>query len=106
MLELIPIPEKPALQSLLNNQLSKAHWPVTHLPPTVLKRCPNPIFQSVLGLAWSASTLPQIVGDAESRTHGMELLERGFVRPRQVRYQAALRPDSKCFPHSIRFRGW
>ena len=26
----------------------------------------------------------------------MERLERGFVRPRRVRYQAALRPDKKC----------
>jgi hypothetical protein len=26
----------------------------------------------------------------------MELLESGSVRPRQARYQAALRPDMKC----------
>jgi len=30
----------------------------------------------------------------------MELLESGFVRPRQARYQAALRPDMKCCIHS------
>ena len=28
------------------------------------------------------------------------MLESSFVRPRQARYQAALRPDSKCFTHS------
>ncbi len=30
----------------------------------------------------------------------MELLESSFVRPRQARYQAALRPDMKCTIHS------
>ncbi len=30
----------------------------------------------------------------------MELLESGFVRPRQARYQAALRPDMKCSVNS------
>ena len=30
----------------------------------------------------------------------MELLESGSVRPRQARYQAALRPDMKCAIHS------
>ena len=30
----------------------------------------------------------------------MEFLESGFVRPRQARYQAALRPDMKCEIHS------
>jgi hypothetical protein len=29
----------------------------------------------------------------------MELLESGGVRPRQARYQAALRPDNDCFIH-------
>jgi hypothetical protein len=30
----------------------------------------------------------------------MELLESSCVRPRQARYQAALRPDMKCEIHS------
>ena len=30
----------------------------------------------------------------------MELLESSVVRPRQARYQAALRPDSDCVIHS------
>jgi hypothetical protein len=30
----------------------------------------------------------------------MELLEAGGVRPRQARYQAALRPDMKCTTNS------
>ena len=30
----------------------------------------------------------------------MELLESGCVRPRQARYQAALRPDMNCDIHS------
>jgi hypothetical protein len=30
----------------------------------------------------------------------MEPLDSGFVRPRQARYQAALRPDMNCCIHS------
>ena len=30
----------------------------------------------------------------------MELLESSCVRPRQARYQAALRPDMNCFIYS------
>jgi hypothetical protein len=30
----------------------------------------------------------------------VELLESSFLRPRQARYQAALRPDMKCTIHS------
>jgi hypothetical protein len=33
----------------------------------------------------------------------MELLESDSARPRQARYQAALRPDKKCFIHSKAF---
>jgi hypothetical protein len=34
----------------------------------------------------------------------MELLESSVVRPRQARYQAALRPDKTCFIYSSALR--
>jgi hypothetical protein len=37
--------------------------------------------------------IPQVVENIESRRQAMESLEGQGVRPRQVRYQAALRPD-------------
>jgi len=47
-----------------------------------------------LGLALSEKQIPQIVENNESRSEGIEPLEATGVRPRQVRYQAALRPDT------------
>jgi hypothetical protein len=41
----------------------------------------------------SEKQIPQVVENIESRTYRMEPLEGKAVRPRQVRYQAALRPD-------------
>jgi len=46
-----------------------------------------------LGCPSSEEQIPQIVGKAEKARKGMEILEGNFTRPRQVRYQAALRPD-------------
>jgi hypothetical protein len=47
-----------------------------------------------LGCPSSEEQIPQAYEKAEKRRHGMEALERETTRPRQVRYQAALRPDS------------
>jgi hypothetical protein len=47
----------------------------------------------VLGLALSEKQIPQIVENNESGVKEMEPLEATGVRPRQARYQAALRPD-------------
>ena len=41
---------------------------------------------------------------ARSRQNEESVLERGGVRPRQVRYQAALRPDCKSFTDSKSLR--
>jgi hypothetical protein len=62
------------------------------------KTVPKPNHLSPFGLALSEKQIPQIVENNESRTDRMERLEATGVRPRQVRYQAALRPDmSLCF---------
>ena len=50
-------------------------------------------------LLLSEKQIPQIVGNIEKGKQGMELLERSRVRPRQARYQAALRPDKKRAIH-------
>jgi hypothetical protein len=52
------------------------------------------------GLASNGRQIPQVVGNIDNAQDGMELLESGVVRPRQARYQAALRPDMKCTTHS------
>jgi len=49
-----------------------------------------------LGLALSEKQIPQITENTEKPKQGMELLESVGPRPRQARYQAALRPDMKC----------
>jgi len=46
-----------------------------------------------LGLALSEKQIPQIAENTEKPKQGMELLESVGPRPRQARYQAALRPD-------------
>jgi hypothetical protein len=48
-----------------------------------------------LGLALSEKQIPQIADSTEQPKEGMELLESVGPRPRQARYQAALRPDMK-----------
>ena len=52
---------------------------------------PSPL--SPLGLALSEKQIPQVVEKLESGNKRKEALERTVMRPRQVRYQAALRPD-------------
>jgi hypothetical protein len=46
------------------------------------------------GLALSGKQIPQVVEKLESGEKRKEALERAVMRPRQVRYQAALRPDN------------
>ena len=46
-----------------------------------------------LGLALSEKQIPQVVENLESGGEPKEALETAAMRPRQVRYQAALRPD-------------
>ena len=52
---------------------------------------------SSLGLALSEKQIPQAVEKFESGDKPKEALERAVMRPRQVRYQAALRPDISGF---------
>jgi len=47
-----------------------------------------------LGLPLSEKQIPQVIEKLESGDKPKEDLERTVMRPRQVRYQAALRPDS------------
>jgi hypothetical protein len=44
-------------------------------------------------LTLSEKQIPQVVEKLESGGKPKEALERAELRPRQVRYQAALRPD-------------
>ena len=46
-----------------------------------------------LGLALSEEQIPQIVENSKKCGELLEPLEGDGMRPRQVRYQAALRPD-------------
>ena len=47
----------------------------------------------LLGLALSEKQIPQIVENSKKCGELLEPLEGDGMRPRQVRYQAALRPD-------------
>ena len=49
---------------------------------------------SWLGLLLSERQIPQVVEILESGVEPKEALEMAVLRPRQVRYQAALGPDS------------
>ena len=64
-------------------------WLVHHRGKTVTK----PFALSRLGLPLSEKQIPQVVENLESGGKPKEALETVALRPRQVRYQAALRPD-------------
>jgi hypothetical protein len=58
----------------------------------------------LLGLALSEKQIPQVVENPENGGKSKEDLERASMRPRQVRYQAALRPDILCCLNSNSFQ--
>jgi hypothetical protein len=58
------------------------------------------MFFEPLGLALSEKQIPQVNENTEEAKWLLEPLESVGTRPRQARYQAALRPDMKCFPDS------
>jgi hypothetical protein len=68
---------------------------VHHRGKTVTK----PLLLSRLGLSLSEKQIPQVIENLESGGKPKEALERVAMRPRQVRYQAALRPDIYCSLH-------
>jgi hypothetical protein len=55
------------------------------------KTVTKPLSLSRLGLPLSEKQIPQVVENLESGGEPKEALERAAMRPRQVRYQAALR---------------
>ena len=57
------------------------------------KTVTKPLPLSRLGLPSSEKQIPQVVENLESGGKSIEALETAALRPRQVRYQAALRPD-------------
>ena len=57
------------------------------------KTVTKPSVLRLLGLLLSEKQIPQVVENLENGDESKEALERAVMRPRQVRYQAALRPD-------------
>jgi hypothetical protein len=60
---------------------------------SVPKLCQNPPVLEALGLRLSEKQIPQVVGFIRKWLKQRELLERAAMRPRQVRYQAALKAN-------------
>jgi len=58
-----------------------------------VKTVPKLFVLEPLGLALSEKQIPQIVENIKKRGELLEPLEGDGMRPTQVRYQAALRPD-------------
>jgi len=57
------------------------------------KTVTKPLALRRLGLPLSEKQIPQVVENPESGGKSKKALETAALRPRQVRYQAALRPD-------------
>jgi hypothetical protein len=51
-----------------------------------------------LGSVLSESRTPELKKTLGKTSNAMEAMELGCIRPRQVRYQAALRPDLPIIP--------
>jgi hypothetical protein len=66
----------------------------------VPERCQYPMFFVLLGFALSEKQVPQVDGNTEEARGLLEALESVDMRPRQARYQAALRPDIHCVLNS------
>ena len=60
---------------------------------TVAKLSQNPIHLTQLGITFERKQTPRIVGNVRNSLNAKEPREADRIRPRQVRYQAALRPD-------------
>ena len=58
------------------------------------KTVTKPLALKQLELPLSEKQIPQVVENLGSGDKPKEALERAELRPRQVRYQAALRPDT------------
>jgi len=56
------------------------------------------MFFDQLGLVSSEEHIPQVDENTEKAKWLLVALESAVTRPRQARYQAALRPDWKCLP--------
>jgi hypothetical protein len=74
-------------------QLFQLNDPPGFIPDDRGKTVTKPLALSRLGLLLSEKQIPQVVENLESGVKRKEALERAIMRPRQVRYQAALRPD-------------
>jgi hypothetical protein len=61
---------------------------------TVAKLSQNPIVLTCFGICLERKQIPRIVGNVRKSSNAKEARESGRIRPRQVRYQAALRPDA------------
>ena len=62
-------------------------------PRDCVKTVSKPLRFGAMELCLSEKQMPQVIGLIRSCQNQGERLERACVRPRQVRYQAALRPD-------------
>ena len=60
---------------------------------TVAKLSQNPIVLTCFGICFERKQIPRIVGNLRKSLNAKEAREADRLRPRQVRYQAALRPD-------------
>jgi len=64
-------------------------------PSDCAKTVPKPVLLQPLELASSEKQIPQVVVLVRNQKKRQEVLEATRLRPRQVRYQAALRPDCR-----------
>jgi len=83
-------------RSLARNLPAVYSWPGRCTARTLNDRgktVTKPRLLKPLGLPLSEKQIPQVVEILESGGKSKEALETATLRPRQVRYQAALRPD-------------
>jgi len=86
--------ENPQGARVLHNSVAGAHMSHLRGIEDRGKTVTKPGSLSPLGLALSEKQIPQVVEKFKSGDKRKEALERTELRPRQVRYQAALRPDN------------
>jgi hypothetical protein len=66
-------------------------------PATVAELSQNPIVLTQFRFCFERKQIPRTVGNVRKPLNAKEAREAVRIRPRQVRYQAALRPDSPRF---------